>query len=449
MDDVKEMELTLEIVSYHRLSPEQITIKNVTQSLTMGRAETCDWYLPDPEKVVSGTHARISKREDGFYIEDLSTNGLYVNRAVDALGTKALHRIDHQDLFTFGDYEVSASLVSNDRVSSQPLINTDINQASNFAVSSDNSQSNSNITQKQQSPIFSEHLDNGVAGFDAHTLLNQSSQKKSLFSGINADLQDHFQPPGASIPEEWDKDFFGASDSHVTDTPERQTQPQPQQVKESAYAAVSDVSPTQSSQSHTTQPSQQVTSLTQAFFKGLGVDEQDYAKVLNEALMLELGQSMHLMLTGLMDSLRQRSQLKMEFRINHTTFQQRENNPLKFSANIEDVFQNLFLRKSASFLSSQQAIVEAFNDARKHDIALTSGTIGALQGLLNQLAPELIEQKSQSQSFADMLPGQKQSRQWKVYKSLHQDLKNEFMQDKPAALSDDFVKAYDSKLKLL
>ncbi|WP_226415210.1 type VI secretion system-associated FHA domain protein TagH [Shewanella glacialimarina] len=441
------MELTLEIVSYHRLSPEQITTKNVMQSLTMGRAETCDWYLPDPEKVVSGTHARISRREDGFYIEDLSTNGLFVNRAVDALGAKALHRIDHQDLFTFGDYEVSAALVSNNKIISKPLNNADMNQINNLAVSSNNLQANLNVTQKQQSPSINEPSGNGVTGFDAHRLLNQSSQKTALFSDINADLQDHFQPPSSSIPEEWDKDFFGPSDANVIESPKGQAQTQP--VRESVPAYDFNSSANQPSQNNTTQAALQANSLTQAFFKGLGVDEQNYTKFLNETLMLELGQSMHLMLTGLMDSLRQRSQLKMEFRINHTTFQQRENNPLKFSANIDDVFRNLFLSKSASFLSSQQAIIEAFNDARKHDIALTSGTIGALQGLLNQLAPELIEQKSQSQSFADMLPGQKQSRQWKVYKSLHQDLKNEFMQDKHAALSDDFVKAYDNKLKLL
>jgi len=132
------------------------------------------------------------------------------------------------------------------------------------------------------------------------------------------------------------------------------------------------------------------------------------------------------------------------------TFQQQENNPLKFSANIDDVFQNLFLRKSASFLSSQQAISEAFNDGRKHDAALTAGTLGAIRGLLNQLDPESIESKTQSQSLADMLvPGQKQMRHWKLYKSLHSDLKHEFMQDSAAALSDDFVKAYDNKIKTL
>jgi type VI secretion system protein ImpI len=66
-EDVIEMELLLEIVSYHRLSPEQVITKDVTETLTLGRSDVCDWHMPDPEKVVSGTHARITKRSDDFF----------------------------------------------------------------------------------------------------------------------------------------------------------------------------------------------------------------------------------------------------------------------------------------------------------------------------------------------------------------------------------------------
>ena len=135
---------------------------------------------------------------------------------------------------------------------------------------------------------------------------------------------------------------------------------------------------------------------------------------------------MQLLLCGLMDSLRSRSSLKHEFRVNQTTFQQQENNPLKFSASVDDVFENLFLRRSKSFLSSKRAITEAFDDIRKHDIALTAGTLGAIEGVLNQLAPEAITSRDFNASPLDkVLPGQKQLRYWKMYQSLHQDLVQE------------------------
>jgi type VI secretion system protein ImpI len=452
-EDVIEMELSLEIVSYHRLSPEQVITKGVTDTLTLGRSDVCDWHMPDPEKVVSGTHARITKRSDDFFIEDLSTNGLYVNRAVEALGTNREHKIEHDDLFTFGDYEISAKL-----------------QMLNVASNSSPLQDVQNVATLPQDKVIpassSSMLDTGfesdLAGFDSAMLLNQSRQQSAGLSQMNSDLQDHFQPPVA-IPEEWDKDIFGQDSQAHTNADIRSAVPQ----EPAPLVAQAPVNPIKVTQTVKTEgkkvapvaPKSKVSvssqvspasALSKAFFQGLGVNEQDYVNVLTEELMFELGQSMQFMLTGLMESLRQRSKLKTEFRINQTTFQQRENNPLKFSANIDDVFQNLFLRKSASFLSSQQAITEAFNDGRKHDTALTAGTLGAIRGLLNQLDPEFIEAKSQNQSLTDMLvPGQKQMRQWKVYKSLHSNLKTEFMQDSAAALSDDFVKAYDNKIKTL
>ena len=462
------MELTLEIVSFHRLSPEQVTSKDVISSLTIGRADTNDWHLPDPEKVVSGTHARITKRSDGFYIEDLSTNGLYINRSVEALGSTKPHKIEHDDLLTLGDYEVSAKMING--ISSGAASSTQ----SAASVSADPFQAN----QVLDSNPFENEFEQQIAGFDAQSLLNQAPSQSQPLPDVNGDLQDHFQPPGMAIPEEWGQDFFNESapvaepqvSMPVSQPVTNQAAPQPahqqpqsmppqQLASMASQQQVTNPHAAQSAAQQATrsEPKPQVSnqvqaasSLSQAFFKGFGIDEQEYSKVLTEELMFELGQSMQLMLTGLMDSLRQRSKLKTEFRINQTTFQQRENNPLKFSASLDDVFQNLYLRKSASFLSSQQAIIEAFNDGRKHDIALTAGTFGALRGLLNQLDPDLVEQKSQSQSFAEMLvPGQKQFKQWKVYKSLHEDLQAEFANTNTAALSDDFVEAYDNKIKSL
>ena len=105
------MELIFEIVSYHRLSPEQISKKSIKDSITLGRSENNDWHLPDPEKVVSGVHAKVERQVDGFFIYDLSTNGLFINRSVEALGKDKAHKLAQDDLLTFGDYEVSVTLV--------------------------------------------------------------------------------------------------------------------------------------------------------------------------------------------------------------------------------------------------------------------------------------------------------------------------------------------------
>jgi predicted component of type VI protein secretion system len=44
---------------------------------TIGRLPDNDWVLPDP--YISSHHARIRCQGDTFYIEDTSTNGVFIN----------------------------------------------------------------------------------------------------------------------------------------------------------------------------------------------------------------------------------------------------------------------------------------------------------------------------------------------------------------------------------
>ncbi|HXS30233.1 MAG TPA: FHA domain-containing protein, partial [Steroidobacteraceae bacterium] len=46
---------------------------------SIGRALDNDWALPDPRRYLSGLHARIHVRQGGYYLEDCSTNGVFVN----------------------------------------------------------------------------------------------------------------------------------------------------------------------------------------------------------------------------------------------------------------------------------------------------------------------------------------------------------------------------------
>ncbi|XQW83491.1 type VI secretion system-associated FHA domain protein TagH [Thalassotalea piscium] len=424
------MELIFEIVSYHRLSPEQNSKISINNTLTIGRSENNDWHLPDPEKVVSGTHARVEKQADGFYIFDLSTNGLFINRSVEALGKSNSHKLCDGDLLTFGDYEVSVG-----------LLNTAIPEP---AISSTSSVQTPPLVHNK--PIISQSVQ-GIspsALFDENPMVSNNTQKMPV---VNNDLTDHFDVPQA-IPEEWDIDFVGASPSQKT--------PLNDVVIPNAEPAISSnhetSAPVQSNakQQQVTPPTANDNPDFDAFFKGLGISQAIIPEQFSDELLFEMGQGMRLMLMGLVDSLRTRTALKNEFRINQTTFQQQENNPLKFSATIDDVFRNLFLQPSSSFLPSTKAITEAFNDTKKHDIALTAGTLGAIEGIFNQLAPTEIEKKDYKESaFDQLIPGQKQIRYWKTYQSLHKDLVNEITAHGSSALSDDFVRAYDKKIKSL
>ncbi|MCG6201234.1 type VI secretion system-associated FHA domain protein TagH [Psychromonas antarctica] len=438
------MQVDFKIVSYHRLSPEQVSTFSVERNATFGRSNNNDWCLPDPEKVVSGTHVKIVKEPDGFYLYDLSTNGVFINRSVEALGADKKHKLFTEDLLAIGDYEVSVKLSADE--------SNDLANADTFTT-----------------PVAETHKLSGVEStsenFFAEDLIKPRS--KAVLPVINNDLNDHYSVP-ISIPEEWDLNLLVDNDisAHATESAAAYHETIPQVSNQKV--AVSDMTVNEQESvapvcaqliTKKKTPEIPVTnagvectgSAIEEFLKGLGIsDSITMASSLPNEIYFELGQSMNLMLTGLMTSLRHRAALKSEFKINQTTFQQQENNPLKFSATIDDVFQNLYLRNSSSFLSSKNAIQAAFNDTENHDKALAAGTLGALQGVLAQFDPEKIKESNYQGNYLDkIIPKNTQARNWNLFVQLHENLKDEISIQGSSALTDDFVKAYDQTIKSL
>ena len=487
------MQVDFKIVSYHRLSPEQISEFSVKENAVFGRSNTSDWCLPDPEKVVSGSHLKIEKETDGFYLYDTSTNGVFINRSVEPLGRSSKHHLQNGDLLSVGDYEITAE------------INGEIQNVSVLDSIDPESVALNNVQIPE--PIPNEPIE-----FLVKDLL--SEDKLTALPSINNDLNDNFIAPKskstAAIPEEWDLNLL--DDAEPVTVNEAPTVIKAEELEAATPVAVGipevavskvdipdielddlptpiptpvstpipttreevvnikpivkpvELPPKQAmkveqevaSVYQTSVPAHKSTPINSAngdlsiFLKGLGLSDKINTDLISEQVMFELGQSMNLMFMGLIKLLRNRASLKSEFKINQTTFQPQENNPLKFSATIDDVFNNLYLQGGSSFLSSQKAIKSAFSDTEKHDQALSAGTMGALLGVLDQLDPELIKGKNiQDHYFDKLIPANKYARNWDLYTQLHDDLKNDISTHGSGALTDDFVKAYDDKIKNL
>lgn len=77
---------------------------------TIGRARDNDWVLPDPERIVSGHHARILYEQGGYYLEDTSSNGTYLNGQDSPLSPGQLNELQHGDLLSIGEYEIRVEM---------------------------------------------------------------------------------------------------------------------------------------------------------------------------------------------------------------------------------------------------------------------------------------------------------------------------------------------------
>jgi type VI secretion system protein len=79
---------------------------------TIGRSTDNDWVLPDPLRYVSAHHARVQFRDGHFYLQDVSTNGVYVNDDAEPLAKRGStgYRLANGDLLRIGDYHILAAL---------------------------------------------------------------------------------------------------------------------------------------------------------------------------------------------------------------------------------------------------------------------------------------------------------------------------------------------------
>jgi len=104
--------LTLRVISAHgpALGPEAVREFGLAGG-TIGRAQSNDWVLPDPERFISSHHAEIERRGDGYYIVDRSINGTYVNQAEQPVGHGNAQLLADGDRIRIGEYEIVANVV--------------------------------------------------------------------------------------------------------------------------------------------------------------------------------------------------------------------------------------------------------------------------------------------------------------------------------------------------
>jgi type VI secretion system protein len=105
--------LRLRIVSDQRRSlAERSSAVFSVEGGTIGRSADNDWVLPDPLRYVSAHHARVQFREGHFYLQDVSTNGVYLNDELEPLAKRGSsgYRLANGDLLRMGEYHILAAL---------------------------------------------------------------------------------------------------------------------------------------------------------------------------------------------------------------------------------------------------------------------------------------------------------------------------------------------------
>ena len=164
----------------------------------------------------------------------------------------------------------------------------------------------------------------------------------------------------------------------------------------------------------------------------------------------QLGRVLRTVVAGLMEVLRARGEIKGEFRLQQTTFKPRENNPLKFSANVEDALHNLLVKRNAAYLDTPSAFVDAFDDVRNHQVAMLAGMRAAFDDMLARFDPSTLAAQF------DAKPGRKLSiglgaggRHWESFGEYYKDMTRDADDCFRRLFGDQFARAYEEQLQRL
>ncbi|WP_079203937.1 type VI secretion system-associated FHA domain protein TagH [Pseudomonas sp. CC6-YY-74] len=389
------MELVFDVVSAQQFVPGLLTTKTFKQAGgIIGRAEECDWVIPDRKRVLSSRHAEVSYRDGSFFLTDTSSNGIQLKDSGASLRKDQPQRIEHGSVYCFGEFEIRARLIQD------PAL---------FAGDIGRSQ-----------PAGSIIPDDAFLDLDPLTALEQQERVYAEVDDLTAILRPHNVQAQQRDYAQIDEENLQVPEL-VMPTPE----PQPKRAPE---------------------PVRLPLSFWEKFGEALGVKLDDLDDDGREALALHAARLLKQSVGSLQQSLRTRSELKNELRLALTTVQSAGNNPLKHSADSSEALSALLRGGKPGALSAEQTISRSFRDLQAHQVALLAASRAAVKGMFEQLSPEQLSLRFEREGRKPLIATA--GSRWRAYRRLHTQLtQNDDWSER--LFARDFANTYEEQVRLI
>ena len=452
------MTLTLLVTCFQQQAPNKSSITVDQNGCTIGRKDSNDLVLPDAKRIISQHHARIDYVNEKFVLTDNSTNGTYINHALEPVGRNNTAVLQDGDIVTIGEYECHVSIATKEKAIPfdeliQPLPDTD-NDApptpETVAASALESAHLPSITTPEKPPWSETKAQETIPDdFDIFgPTTNTETDSTPLTMEHVAAEEQFFQPPEA-IPEDWNA-ATPQDELHVTDTP---AAPKPPEIPESApFQAPAQHGP----ETHkpvinaNTQPQIDNQQAIAAFLDGAQLSGATLTPEQVTETLHTAGQLLRAMTEGYKQILETRASLKNEFRLGMTTIRPAKNNPLKFSIDTDDALTKLLFPPEKGYLTPLTAVHEACDDVQAHQMATLSGLRVALNTLMHYFDPDKLEQDFQDTSvLGSALPFVKKAKYWELFNRLYQKAASDAENDFLNLLGDEFARAYEEQIQKL
>ena len=187
----------------------------------------------------------------------------------------------------------------------------------------------------------------------------------------------------------------------------------------------------------------------EAFLRGLGVPVRLPAG-LSPELMEQIGVMLREATQGTLELLTARALTKREVRAEVTMIVSKGNNPLKFSPDVGFALSQLLAPQGRGFMPPKEAMRDAYDDLRAHQIGVAAGMRAALGSVLGHFTPEQLEAQLSKKSLLDnVLPGNRKARLWDLFEQKHNEISRDAEDNFHSIFGREFLKAYEAQIEQL
>ena len=502
------MTLTLHILSTGAQAGRDSTVSMVGEALSIGRAETNDLVLPDPNREISSNHAVIQSNGSEYVIIDTSTNGTFLNGEGSPLGNFP-SPLNNGDTLRIGPYEmqVSFSVANTDPLADLP---PPMDEQSLMPPAAEPAGGGDVFAEVASLDNDAGDFLDGLLGEAPPNAMNTPVQEVSHggAEAINEFLDvapDPLLEGGAStpdhtpasreffsandsahaIPDDWDDDLLGGDENPFAPPGQAAPQPVPQTTPQAAPPAQPATAPPDTRQPPiqsegfggaaaiqepappVAPPTQQppaaaappppaaapaaaggAADLARAFLKAAGVNDAQIADAELKDIMERSGTVFKTLIEGSREVLMARASIKDELKLSRTMISPDGNNPIKFSISGQQAVEAMIKPTVPGYKPGPESAEEAMNDIKAHEVAMMSGMENAIKTMLGQFNPEFLIKKMEEAGSKGFMKGKK-ARYWEEFEKLYGRLSEEAEEDFHSLFGKEFGKAYKSQMEKL
>ena len=389
---------------------------------TIGRSADNDWVLPDPLRYLSAHHARVQFREGHFYLQDVSTNGTFVNDDMEPLAKRGSsgYRLANGDVLRMGQYHIVAAVESR-RTQAEPL-----------AAVPTNIQALRPVSRGERDIGAALNLDDLLQpALEVGAVLPVSAYGQAVDSGRVHALA-RAQMPSAANAASGPHAALGVADGESVS----------QRMARLAEAVARDTKHNTGSIAL-----EDIRSGLEAFCRGAGIAAESLPADAQGRLLHLAGRLFREAFVGFKDLERTRRETRNRYRIETPAHEADDPRPSLSDSMVEELLVALLVQHEGRRLDSVQWLRETFGEAKLHEHSVAHATRVAFVEFLDRLDPAELEARFERAARRGKARTADKAQYWELFTTFYRNLIEMPADHLPHTFVEAFATAYREALK--